>query len=249
MSWLHGLSRKQLGQLLAILIALGYVDINVVTFRAGFFAFVVKGPLFTRLTSGSPRYLRSPGDSSLDSPVAKAFIKIEALLAFLLLTGQAYVQNPTVVGSGLVFTIQSDWFTLQTVQHMLKNQEKPFIYTAVLTLLNLGVGVGLVQNTFGITGTAYGPFPYQLGFSTTSDLLSTTNNGPVLPGLAAIPEGGPMYKWFNRVIGLLLIGQQLELYSVSVSKGGRLVLGITGQLLKLRVLPKMLDKWRQSHGS
>ncbi|EPZ47391.1 hypothetical protein [Alicyclobacillus acidoterrestris] len=234
------LSRKQLGQIIGLLIALGYVDINVLTFRAGFFAFVVRGPLFSRLTSGASRYLRAPGNSPKGSLTAQTFIKLEALLAFLLLTGQAYIQNPTVVGSGIVFTVQSDLFKLQTIQSMLKERNHNELDRIILTLLNLGVGWGLMQNSFGITGVGYGSFPHKMAFSTTSVLLQPGPQRDNAGGIAALPNGGPVYRWFNRVIGFMLAIQQLYIYSISISKGGRLVFGITGNVLALRSLEKTL---------
>lgn len=234
--------RRQLEQLIGLLIILGYVDINVFTVRKNFFAFVLRGPIFTRLTSGASQTLRLPGNSPRGSIVNRSFIKLEALLAYLLLSGIAYIQNPTVVGSGIVFTVQSDLFTLQSVQHILSQKENTGTERIVLALLNLGIGLGLMQNTFGITGTAYGPFPYQLGFSTTSTLVEPRQQSNTPGGLAAIPNGGPTYRWFNRVVGFMLAIQQLCIYSVSISKGGSLVFGISGSNLALRSVHRLLDK-------
>ncbi|WAH37782.1 hypothetical protein [Alicyclobacillus dauci] len=242
MSWFPHVSRVQLGQILALLIVLGYVDINVITFRAGQFSFVVRGPLFDRLSSGTARYLRNPGNAPRNSVTAKAYVKLEALLAFLLFTKQAYVMNPTVVGAGIVYSIQSDWFLLSTLQRMLEERRNHPLERIVLAVLNLGVGWGLMQNSFGITGTAIGPFPYTLGFSTTSKLLERSNAAPTLPGLATLPNGGPVYKLFNQLIGFLLVIQQLHIYSVSIGKAGRVVLGITGNLLALKSIPKLLNQ-------
>jgi hypothetical protein len=241
MSWFPQVSRVQLGQILGLLFVLGYMDINVVTFRASQFSFVVRGPLFTRLTAGGPRYLRNPANSPRKSIPAKAYMQIEALLAFLLFTKQAYVKNPTVVGAGIVYSIQSDWFHFHALERMLEERKHNPLDRIILTLLNLGVGWGLMQNTFGITGTAIAPFPYSLGFSVTSTLLQKTNYSPSSPGLTALPNGGPIYKLFNPIIGFLLVIQQLYIYSVSIGKGGSIVLGVAGDLLTLKSIPKLLN--------
>jgi hypothetical protein len=244
------LPQRQLGQILALLIVLGYVDINVVTFRNGQFYFVLRGPIFSRLTSGIPRYLRAPGNSPEGSPTAQAYVKIESLLAYLLFIGEAYVYNPTVVGAGIVFTVQSEWFRFKALQKMLEKRQNDYLTRVILALLNLGVGWGLVQNTFGITGTAYRPFGYSLGFSVTSDALApkTKASGPTF-GITAIPNGGPLYRVLNQLVGVLLIVQQLYVYSVSIGKGGRIVLGITGEVLTLKVLPTMMDDWLKRHSA
>lgn len=240
------LSERELGQLLALLLVLGYIDINVVTFRGEQFSFVVRGPLFSRLTSGTPKYLRAPANSPEGGLTARIFVQIEAMLAFLLFTGQAYVQNHTVVGAGIVFSIQSQWFHLKTLQRILEQRKHNPMDKLVLALLNLGVGLGLMQNTFAITGTAYRPFTHHLGFSMTSNLLaSSRSQNSAVPGLTAIPKGGPTFKWFNRVVGFLMVIQQLGIYSVSVGKGGRLVLGVTGDVLALKAFPQIIEKWRQ----
>ncbi|WP_067933784.1 hypothetical protein [Alicyclobacillus kakegawensis] len=244
------LPQRQLGQILALLIVLGYVDINVVTFRNGQFYFVLRGPIFSRLTSGIPRYLRAPGNSPEGSPTAQAYVKIEALLAYLLFIGEAYIYNPIVVGAGIVFTVQSRWFRLKALQKVLQEGKNHDLDRAILALLNLGVGWGLIQNTFGITGTAYRPFGYALGFSVTSEALApkTKVSEPTF-GITAIPNGGPLYRALNRLVGVLLIVQQLYVYSVSIGKGGRIVLGITGEVLTLKVLPKMMKQRLKSHSS
>jgi hypothetical protein len=174
-------------------------------------------------------------------------VKLEALLAYLLFTGQAFIYNYTVVGSGIVFSVQSQYFHFDILKRIVRQRRDTILNRIILAVLNLGVGFGLVQNTFGITGTAYRPFGYRLGFSVTSTVLApqTRGQGPTL-GLTAIPNGGPAYKLFNQMIGVLLILQQLEIYSLSVGKGGRLVLGITGEILELKAFPKIIAKWHQA---
>lgn len=238
------LPQQQLGQILALLMVLGYVDINVVTFRNGQFYFVLRGPIFSRLTSGIPRYLRAPGNSPEGGPTAQAYVKIEALLAYLLFTGQAFIHDPTMVGAGIVFSVQSEWFRFKALQKMLQERKNNPLDRIVLALLNLGVGWGLIQNTFGITGTTPRPFDHHLGFSVTSEALAPKAKapGPTF-GITAIPKGGPLYRVLNRLVGVLLMVQQLHIYGVSLGKGGRIVFGITGEILRLNVLPKMLDEW------
>ncbi|CAM3998738.1 hypothetical protein [Alicyclobacillus pomorum] len=244
---LLSLPQRQLGQILALLMVLGYVDINVVTFRNGQFYFVLRGPIFSRLTSGIARYLRAPGNSPEGGPTAQAYVKIEALLAYLLFTGQAYIHDPTFVGAGIVFSVQSEWFRFKALQKVLQARKNNELDRMILALLNLGVGWGLVQNTFGITGVTPRPFDHQLGFSVTSDALASKAKtpGPTF-GITAIPNGGPLYRVLNRLVGVLLMVQQLHIYGVSLGKGGRIVFGITGEVIRLKVFPKMLEEWFKS---
>ena len=83
--WLN----RELSILIAFLLILGYVDLGAFTVARIGFRFTVRGPMFWRLSSGLPPYLHDLPKG----PGGQAYLKLMALIAYLLLSDQAVIDS------------------------------------------------------------------------------------------------------------------------------------------------------------
>jgi len=225
-----GLTNRSLSILMAFLLILGYVDIGALTITKSGFRFSIRGPFLWRLSSGLPPYLHDVPEG----PGGQAYLKLMALLAYLLLTEQAYINSGSVVASGLVLTVASPLFDWNIIKKILAQTEDSALQRIVQILINLVLGISLItsQNHFSITSVRMDP-KYFLLFHVSS--LSLQRVRRELPSMLTLPERIPTLKSLNVIIGILLTLQLVRVIHLTIARGGDLGLGVSGELLAMKI--------------
>ncbi|MCF8565958.1 hypothetical protein LLE49_14630 [Alicyclobacillus tolerans] len=225
-------------RIIALGLVLGYLDVGVIGVGSEEFTFTVRGPLLWRLTSGIPPYLSKPSKG----PVAQAYLRIEALLAYLLFVGEAYLLEASSGASTMVFTIGSKWLRFSAIQRLLEDDSVSFRHrTAILMLLNLAIGVGLIFRKFPFVLTAVGINRYlELRFYTSAAPLQRTRR--LTPSLLTLPRMSAKLHWIEVIIGGMLVVQQAKVDSVLVERGGLVGFSIAADTFRLHVLPDIIQR-------
>ena len=233
-----GLVIRDAEKIAAFGLVLGYLDVGIISVSRGEFRFTLRGPIFWRLTSGIPPYHHRPSTGI----AAEAYLRIEALLAYLLLTGEALIVESSVAGSTMVWTVGSKWFRFKTLQRMLTDNTASFRYrTAVLMLLNLAVGVGLIVRKLPFVLTAAGLDRYlQLRFFTSAAPLQRTRR--VAPSQLTLPQMNAKLYWLGVIVGGMLIVQQARIESLLMERGGLMGFSITADTFRMKVLPEVIQE-------
>ncbi|QSO50481.1 hypothetical protein JZ785_16275 [Alicyclobacillus curvatus] len=233
-----GLVIKDAEKIGAFGLILGYLDVGIIGVSKGEFTFTVRGPIFWRLTSGIPPYLHRPSTGI----AAEAYLRIEALLAYLLLTGEAHILESSVAGSTMVWTIGSKWFRFKALQRLLKDDTSSFRYrTAVVMLLNLAIGVGLIVRKLPFVLTAVGLDRYlQMRFFTSAAPLQRTRR--VDPSQLTLPQMNAKLYWIGVIIGGMLVAQQARIEALLLERGGLIGFSILADTFRMKVLPEMVQR-------
>ncbi|KYP80191.1 hypothetical protein [Ferroacidibacillus organovorans] len=218
------LTKRELAILAGILLATGYVNIGSVNITSREFHFDLRGPLFWRLTSGLQPLLHRPG--------SEFYIQLEAYMALLLFTGEAYVDGITVGASALFLRIRSpmfEWKRLSTERSI----EHLGTAKAVLALMNFAVGVQLFfrKLPFVITAVSF-PEGKEIRFVTTANTIQRVERK--LPSKFTFPEQTRSTHALNKLLGALLTFQVLRIYTVSMGRGGELAFSIGGSIFQFR---------------
>lgn len=233
-----GLTVRDMERVAAFGIILGYLDVGVIEVGRGEFKFTVRGPIFWRLTSGIPPYLHRPSTGL----AAEAYLRIEALLAYLLLVGEAYLSSSTIAASTMVWTISSKWFRFTALQKLLKDDSVSFrSRRAILMLINLAIGVGLIMRRLPFVLTAVGVDRYlEMRFYTSAAPLQRTAR--TLPSQLTLPQMNAKLHWIGVIVGGLLVVQQARIDGFLVERGGLLGFSIAADTFRLQVLPDIIQK-------
>lgn len=219
-------------------LALGYLDVGIIEVSNGGFTFTLRGPNFWRLTSGLPPYLRSPSTGL----AAQAYLRIEALIAYLLLTEEAHITEASVAASATVWTIGSKWFRFRTLSRLIRDDTTTFrSRRAILMLMNLAIGLGLMfkKLPFVITAVGYDKF-VNLRFYTSAAPLSRTRRR--LPSKLTLPVLSAKLYWLGTVVGFLMMIQQARIEGFLLERGGLLGFSIGAKTFEFSVLPIVLQK-------
>ena len=229
---------RDIKKLLALLLAVGYLDIGAIEISKFGFRLVLRGPIFWRLTSGMPPYLHSTGAG----PAGRAYLQLEALVAYLLLIDEVYLTSATVGASTIVGIIGSKWFTWRYLQKMLRENRLSFKRNRIiLMVLNLVVGLNLFETRHGLTLTGLAAtIQHEMAFVASSREL--TREQRILPSLLTPPIRSPQLGVLNKLVGALLMIQQLRVVGIYVGRGGELGFGISGDMLRLKVLPQLFKQ-------
>jgi hypothetical protein len=216
--------------LMAFLLILGYADIGALTITKTSIRFSIRSPLLWRLSTGLPPYLRDVPKG----PGGQAYLKLMALLAYLLLTKQAYINSGSVVASGLVLTVASPLFDWDIIKNVLAQTEDSMLQRIVQILINLVLGISLITslNQFTITSVRMDP-KYFLLFHVSSRSLQRVRSER--PSMLTLPEKIPTLKNLNVMIGVLLTLQFLRVIHLTIARGGDLGLGVSGDLLAMKI--------------
>ncbi len=225
-----GWTNRSLSMLMAFLLILGYADIGALTITKTSIRFSIRSPLLWRLSSGLPPYLRDVPKG----PGGQAYLKLMALLAYLLLTKQAYINSGSVVASGLVLTVASPLFDWDIIKNVLAQTEDSMLQRIVQILINLVLGISLITslNQFTITSVRMDP-KYFLLFHVSSRSLQRVRSER--PSMLTLPEKIPTLKNLNVMIGVLLTLQLLRVIHLTIARGGDLGLGVSGDLLAMKI--------------
>lgn len=232
---------KNIEQFLAILLVLGYAELGVVNVENGALSFTLRGPTLQRLTSGNAPQLKPPGTGLF----AQSYLRIEALIAYLLLIGEANIEMPGISSSVTVWGVTSKWFQFSVLQSLIKDTNSSLQFRkAVLLLLNLAMGIGLIKRKLEFVLTGFGITPDASGNAQMRFFLS----GPPFSRKASLAPGKytpPPYNnqtlyWLGVIVGILLISQQARVMNVGVERGG--ALGFDIVTFRFRALPAYLQK-------
>jgi hypothetical protein len=229
------LTARELEIAAALMLALDYVDVGIIEINRAEFAFTLRGPLFWRLTSGMPPYLHSPSQGLN----AIAYLRIEALLAYLLLISEAHIENASAAASITVWTVRSPWFRWQALRNLLQQNPGNFRYhRAVLMLLNMGIGSGLVS----LTAVNHDKFNTIKFFTSAAPLQRSKLR---LPSKLTLPlmnsKMNSKLHWLNIIIGSLMIIRQLYVDGVAMGRGGEIGFVITGDVFDFKVIPQYMS--------
>lgn len=232
---------KNIDQFIAILLVLGYVELGVVNVENGALSFALRGPSLLRLTSGTPPNITPTGTGLF----AQSYLRVEALIAYLLFIGEANIALPGISASTTVWGVSSKWFKFSALQSLLKDTNSTFYYrTALLLLLNLAMGIGLIKKKIEFVVTGFGLTPDDRGNTQLRFFLS----GPPLsrkpsriPGkYTPPPYNTQTLYWMGVVVGILLIAQQARIVNVGAERGG--AIGFDVSTFAFRALPVYLQK-------
>ncbi len=233
-----GLAVHDLEKIAAFGLVLGYLQVGLIEIGPQEFFFTLRGPVFWRLTSGLPPYLRRPSTGV----AAGAYLRIEALLAYLLLVGEAHLVQSTTAASTMVWTIGSERFRFKEINRLLKGDSTSFRYrTAILMLLNVAIGLGLVVRKIPFLITA-------VSLNRSLELMFSTSAAPLqrsvrrLPSQLTLPRMSAKLHWLGVLVGILLIGQQARIGAVLMERGGLLGFSIRSEVFRLQVLPEMVRR-------
>ncbi|WDL97871.1 hypothetical protein [Alicyclobacillus sp. ALC3] len=233
-----GLAVHDLEKIAAFGLVLGYLQVGLIEIGPQAFAFTLRGPIFWRLTAGTLPYLRKPSTGL----AADAYLRIEALLAYLLLVGEAHLTQSTTAASTMVWTIGSERFRFTEIGKLLKGDSTSFRYrTAILMLLNVAVGLGLVVRKLPFEITA-------VSMDRSMELMFSTSAAPLqrsvrrLPSQLTLPRMSGKLYWLGVIVGILLIGQQARIGAVLMERGGLIGFGIRSALFRMQVLQEMLRR-------
>jgi len=236
---------NNIDKLIAILLVLGYVELGVVNVENGALSFALRGPSLRRLTSGTPPKLKPPGSGLF----AQTYLRIEALIAYLLFIGEAKIDLPGISATTTVWGISSEWFQFSALQTLLKDNHCTFSHRiTILMLLNLAMGIGLIRKKLEVVVTGFGLTPDSDGNAHLRFFLS----GPPFsrkPSLAPGKYTPPPYNtqtlyWLGVIVGILLISQQARIMNVGVERGG--ALGFDVSTFTFKALPAYLQKTMMS---
>lgn len=230
---------RDMERIVALGLVLGYLDVGVIELSRGEFTFTLRGPLFWRLTSGLPPYLHRPSTG----PAADAYLRLEALLAYLLFSGEAYVSDATATASAMVWTISSKWFKWRRVQRLLADNEGTFRYRrAILMLLNLAIGIGLMvrELPFVITAVSFHK-NLTMRFITSAAPLQRSRRR--LPSKLTLPLMNGKLHLISVMIGFLLLIQQARIDGFLVERGGLLGFSIAADVFAFKVIPRILQEF------
>lgn len=235
---LRKMAKRDLQALMAILLVLGYIDIGAIALNPTQFELTLRGPIFWRLTSGiKPRM-----NPISKGPAAKAYLNLEALLAYLLLIDEAYVVNGAVGASTIVGTVSSDWFRWTYLEKVLRENRVSFWRNRlIMMVLNLVIGLSLYNTESGMTLTAlFANIDQEIGFVATAVELAREPRR--LPSLLTPPIRNPQLYLINKFVGGLLMAQQLRIRAVYMARGGELGFAISGDMLRLKALPQIMKQ-------
>lgn len=229
---------RDIKKLLALLLAVGYIDIGAIAIGQFGYQIVLRGPIFWRLTSGLPPYLHSTGGG----PAGRAYLQLEALIAYLLLIDEVYLTSATVGASTIVGIIGSKWFQWQRLQNLIGENPRSFKRNRiVLMVLNLVVGLGLFETRRGLTLTGLSATrQHEMAFVASS--VQLTREARILPSLLTPPIRSPQLSVLNKLVGGLLMIQQLRVAEVYMGRGGEVGFSISGSMLRLKVLPQLFKQ-------
>lgn len=229
---------RDVEKIAAFALVLGYLDVGVIEIGPKEFTFTVRGPVFWRLTSGIPPYLHRPSTGL----AAEAYLRIEALLAYLLLVGEAQVLQSSTAASTMVWTIGSKHFRFSEIGRLMKDNSTSFRYrTAILMLLNVAVGLGMILKRLPFVITA-------VTMTRELELQFVTSAAPLqrstlrLPSLLTLPRMSAKLYWLGVLVGILLVGQQARIGSVLMERGGLLGFTIRSEVFRLQVIPDILRR-------
>lgn len=233
-----GFTVRDMERIAAFGLVLGYLDVGIVEVGHGEFSFTVRGPIFWRLTSGTTPYLHRPSSGIS----AAAYLRIEALLAYLLLVGEAYLLDSSIGASTMVWTIGSKWFRFSALQRLLKDDSASFKHrTAILMLMNLAIGVGLMVRKLPFVLTAVGIDRYlNMRFFTSAAPLQRTAR--TLPSLLTLPQMNAKLYWLGVVVGSMLVAQQARVDRFLLERGGLIGFRISADTFRLKVLPVIVQR-------
>lgn len=230
---------RDIKNLLALLLAVGYIDVGAIEITRYGFQLVLRGPIFWRLTSGMPPYMHSTGGGL----AGRAYLQLEALLAYLLLIDEVYLASATVGASTIVGIISSKWFRWTYLQRTLGEMKRSFKRNRIiLMLLNLVVGLNLFETKRGLTLTGLSATRdgHEMSFVATAVELARETR--TLPSLLTPPIRSPQLSVLNKLVGAMLIFQQLRINGIYMGRGGELGFGISGDVLRLKVLPQLFKR-------
>lgn len=232
---------KNIDQLLAILLILGYVQVNVINVENGSFRFTLRGPALQRLTSGTIPKLSPEGKGLF----AEAYLRLEALIAYLLLIGEATIDTPGVSATTTVWGVSSKWFRLSVLQNLLKDSHSTFAHrTAILMLLNVALGIGLINRRIEFIVTGFGLTPGDSGNVHLRFFISgppLTRRHSARPGkYTPPPYNTEVLIWIGFIVGILLISQRACVANVGVERGG--ALGFDISTFAFKALPSYVQK-------
>lgn len=224
--WLN----RELSILIAFLLILGYVDLGAFTVARIGFRFTVRGPMFWRLSSGLPPYLHDLPKG----PGGQAYLKLMALIAYLLLSDQAIIDSGSVVASGIVLTVSSPLFEWEKIKQVLSEHENSLLQRIVQFLITMVIGIGMMDShqLFTITSVRFDPSFYIM-FNVSSVALQRRRR--ILPSLLTIPLNIKSLRNLNRILGVLMILQFMRVIYLTIGRGGELGLGITGDFLAMNI--------------
>ncbi len=226
----QGWLNRELSILIAFLLILGYVDLGAFTVTKIGFRFTVRGPLFWRLSSGLPAFLHDLPKG----PGGQAYLKLMALVAYLLLSDQAFINSGSVVASGIVLTITSPLFEWQKIKEILTEHENGLLQRIVQFLITMVIGIGMMDShqLFTITSVRFDP-EFYIMFNVSSIALQRRRR--ILPSLLTIPLNIKSLRNLNRILGVLMILQFMRVIYLTIGRGGELGLGITGDFLAMNI--------------
>lgn len=239
---------KNINRLMAILLVLGYVEINVVNVENGTLTFTLRGPALGRLTSGMPITLRPVGTGLS----AQAHLRLEALITYLLLIGEATIDTPGVSATTTVWGVSSKWFKFAALQNLLKDNQSTFTHrTAILVLLNLATGIGLINRKLEFVLTGFALNPDDTGNAHLRFFLSgpslTRQHSSSAGKYTPPPYGTEFLYWIGVIVGILLITQHARVVSVGVQNGGGI--GFDISTFSFKALPLYVQKLLMSRRS
>ena len=225
-----GWTNRSISLLVAFLLILGYVDLGTFTILKYGFRFTVRGPLFWRQTSGLPPYLHEIPEGI----GGQAYLKLAAVVVYLLLTDQAYIASGSVVASGMVLAVNSSLFDWKVIKNALSSKKISAFQNMVLFILNLVIGIGLMSpdRVFTITSTRFDPLFYII-FNVSGSSIQRVQR--LLPSQLTLPKDIPTLKLLNVIIGLLMTMQLVRVAYFSIGRGGELGFGVTGDLLAMKI--------------
>ncbi len=227
---LSGWLNRELSLLIAFLLVLGYVDLGAFSVTNVGFRFTVRGPMFWRLSSGLPPYLHDVPKG----PGGQAYLKLMALIAYLLFTRQASINSGSVVASGIVLTVTSHLFEWEKIKQVLSEHENTLLQRIVQILITIVIGIGMLDShqLFTVTSVRFDPDFFIL-FNVSSIALQRRRR--ILPSLLTIPLNIASLRNLNRILGVLSILQFMRVLYLSIGRGGELGLGITGDFLAMKI--------------
>jgi len=232
------MTKRDIKALIAILLAIGYIDIGAIEITPHEFHLVVRGPIFWRLTSGLPPFLHTTGGAL----AGKAYLKLQAMIAYLLLIDEIDLYSGNVGASTIVGTLSSRWFKWKRLHQMMGENPKSFKRNRIiLMLLNLVVGLSLYETKRGLTISGLtGTADHHMAFVATSRELAREER--MLPSLLTPPIRSPQLSALNKIVGAMMILQQMRVVGIYLARGGELGVGIGGDLYRLKVLPKIFKQ-------
>lgn len=232
------MAKRDIKALLAILLAIGYIDIGAIEITPHEFRLVVRGPIFWRLTSGLPPFMHSTGGAL----PGKAYLKLQAMIAYLLLIDEIDLNSANVGASTVVGTLSSRWFKWKQLQQMLGENQTSFKRNRlILMVMNLAVGLSLYDTKRGLTITGLtGSVDHTMSVIATSRDLA--REGRRLPSLLTPPVQSPQLAALNKLVGAMMILQQMRVVGIYLARGGEFGFGIGGDLSRLKVLPKIFKQ-------